>query len=63
MQIQRCKSGKVGHIAPVCRSKPGKGLPNHAQWLVSLEQDCPGDCPLEKSLSVVNDESSSLLTV
>ena len=57
------KCGKVGHVAPVCRSKPGKGRPKHAQWLASIEQDCPGDSPVEKSLFVVKDESSSFLTM
>ena len=26
------KNGKVEHITPVRRSKPGKGRPSHAQW-------------------------------
>lgn len=32
--LAKChKCGKVGHIAPVCRSKPGKDRPKHVETL------------------------------
>ena len=52
------KCGKVGHITSVCRSKPGKGRPKHAQWLASIEQDCSRDSPAEETLFAVRDKSS-----
>ena len=50
------KCGRLGHIAPVCRSRPGKffgGQPKQARWVSAAEQD------QEESLYVVREHVSS----
>ena len=48
--------GKVGHIAPSCRSK--KKSPKKAQWVVSSEPSTPTTASPEEPLYVIQKHSS-----
>ena len=52
------KCGKVGHIAPACRSKKNFKSPQKAQWVDSSEPSTPTTASLEEPLYVINHHSS-----
>ena len=52
------KCGKVGHIAPACRSKKNFKSPQKAQWVDSSEPSTPTTASLEEPLYVINHHTS-----